>query len=240
MNNFTIDNETNNITFHTEPVEDANSERFSSSEQLVALAASWPTSRLIDIWNSLPGVTPVTKFKDRKTATTRIWNAIQVLGEPAVEGATAEAEAAEAVSLAEEVAQEVTEEAEATIETVAAIEAIEEPANETPACEPEPTVDTQTLNVEPETVAPTTKATRQKKAATGETKAPREGSKTNQVITMLKREGGTTLEEIMTAMGWQKHTTRAMLSAGGSLTKNHRLVVTSEMVGDKRTYSIKA
>ena len=33
---------------------------------------------------------------------------------------------------------------------------------------------------------------------------------------MLKREGGTTLEEIMSAMGWLKHTTRAMLSAGGS------------------------
>ena len=70
--------------------------------------------------------------------------------------------------------------------------------------------------------------------------APREGSKTSQVIAMLKREGGTTLEEIMTAMGWQKHTTRAMLSAGGSLTKNHGLVVTSEKVGDKRVYSIKA
>jgi hypothetical protein len=31
----------------------------------------------------------------------------------------------------------------------------------------------------------------------------------------------------MTEMGWLKHTTRAMLSAGGSLTKNHALVVTS-------------
>jgi hypothetical protein len=57
---------------------------------------------------------------------------------------------------------------------------------------------------------------------------------------MLNREGGTTLQEIMTAMGWQKHTTRAMLSAGGSLTKNHGLVVNSEKVGDKRVYSIKA
>jgi Protein of unknown function (DUF3489) len=57
---------------------------------------------------------------------------------------------------------------------------------------------------------------------------------------MLTREGGATLEEIMTEMGWLKHTTRAMLSAGGSLTKNHGLVVTSEMVADKRTYSIKA
>ncbi len=56
---------------------------------------------------------------------------------------------------------------------------------------------------------------------------------------MLKREGGATLEEIMTEMGWQKHTTRAMLSAGGSLAKNHGLTVISEVIGDKRTYSIK-
>jgi hypothetical protein len=56
---------------------------------------------------------------------------------------------------------------------------------------------------------------------------------------MLKREGGTSLQEIMTATGWQKHTTRAILSAGGSLTRNHRLIVTSEKAGDQRRYSIK-
>ena len=56
---------------------------------------------------------------------------------------------------------------------------------------------------------------------------------------MLKRPGGTTLEEIMTSMGWLKHTTRAMLSAGGSLTKKHGLVVISEKVGETRRYYIK-
>jgi len=57
---------------------------------------------------------------------------------------------------------------------------------------------------------------------------------------MLKREGGATLQEIMTAMGWQEHTTRAMMSTGGSLAKKHGLVVTSEKSGESRTYSIKA
>jgi hypothetical protein len=56
---------------------------------------------------------------------------------------------------------------------------------------------------------------------------------------MLKRKSGATLEQIMTAMSWQKHTTRAMLSAGGSLTKKHGLVIISAKTGDKRTYSIK-
>jgi hypothetical protein len=53
---------------------------------------------------------------------------------------------------------------------------------------------------------------------------------------MLKREGGTTLEEIMTTMSWQKHTTCAMMSAGGSLAKKHGLIVTSAKVGDKRVW----
>jgi Protein of unknown function (DUF3489) len=44
----------------------------------------------------------------------------------------------------------------------------------------------------------------------------------------------------MAAMGWQSHTTRAMMSAGGSLAKKHGLVISSQKVGDKRTYSIKA
>jgi hypothetical protein len=57
---------------------------------------------------------------------------------------------------------------------------------------------------------------------------------------MLKREGGVTLEAIMAEMGWQQHTTRALLSAGGALTKSHGLVVTSEIVGDQRRYSIEA
>jgi len=57
---------------------------------------------------------------------------------------------------------------------------------------------------------------------------------------MLKREGGVTLEEVMSTMAWQKHTTRAMLTAGGSLAKKHGLVVTSEKVGENRIYSIKA
>jgi hypothetical protein len=83
------------------------------------------------------------------------------------------------------------------------------------------------------------KATKQAKKAKAES-APRETSKTAQLIEMLRQPKGATLEEVMTAMGWLKHTTRAMLSAGGSLTKKHGLVIVSEKVGDKRVYYIKA
>jgi hypothetical protein len=53
------------------------SEHFSSLEELNELAANWPTSRFVEIWNNLPGVTPVKKFTDRKTAVGRIWKALE-------------------------------------------------------------------------------------------------------------------------------------------------------------------
>ncbi len=86
MKTFTIDTETNNITAHPTAQEAqtvAGAERFATQAAFAALAANWPAARLVEIWNSLPGGAVVTKFKDRKTAVTRIWNAIQSLGEPA-------------------------------------------------------------------------------------------------------------------------------------------------------------
>ncbi len=56
---------------------------FTSESALAELAATWPTSRLVEIYNSLAGVTPVKKFKDRATAVSRIWKAIQTLGDAA-------------------------------------------------------------------------------------------------------------------------------------------------------------
>jgi hypothetical protein len=51
--------------------------KFQMEQELAALAATWPGSRLVEIWNNLKGVTSVTKFTDRKTAVSRIWSAIQ-------------------------------------------------------------------------------------------------------------------------------------------------------------------
>ena len=56
------------------------SERFRSAADLKKLARNWPATRLIEIWNGLPGVTPVRKFTSRQTAVNRIWAAIQSLG----------------------------------------------------------------------------------------------------------------------------------------------------------------
>ena len=72
----------NNITAHATAAEAQNiadAQQFTSAEKLGKLAASWPTPRLAEIWNTLPGATQVKKFTDRKTAVTRIWKAIQSL-----------------------------------------------------------------------------------------------------------------------------------------------------------------
>jgi hypothetical protein len=51
--------------------------RFGSEAELARLATDWKMTRLADIWNNLPGVAPVKRFKDRQTAIHRIWSAIQ-------------------------------------------------------------------------------------------------------------------------------------------------------------------
>lgn len=230
MKHFTIENETNNIMIHGSAKEAEavpNTERFSNEAALAKMATNWPAARLVEIYNSLPGETQVKKFKDRATAVSRIWKAIQNLGETAP--------VAEEPALAPQ--QAPVAELPETAQPEAGVPEFPEPA-------PDTNVAPHAPDVAPEGAPATKKATRAKKAPVAATPkeagAPRKGSKASQVIAMLKREGGTTLEEIMAAMGWQKHTTRAMLSAGGSLTRNHGLVVTSEKVGEKRVYSIKA
>ena len=229
MKTFTIENETNNITVHAtiqEAEAGANAERFRTQVQLAKLAADWPAARLVEIWNSLPGETPVKKVKDRGTAVSRIWKAIQgpTAAEPVIDTATE--------SAAGPIENQISTDAAADYETAPAADQISKEGatlGEAEVVVPEseePTVTAdlapQTPDVAPEAAPSNDKATRTMKAPKANDGAPREGSKTSQVIAMLKREGGVILEEIMTAMGWQKHTTRAMLSAGGPLTRRRR------------------
>ena len=50
---------------------------FTSVDEFEALAADWPSSRLLGIWNQLPHTSPVAKFTDRRTAIRRIWKALE-------------------------------------------------------------------------------------------------------------------------------------------------------------------
>jgi hypothetical protein len=113
MATFTIDCDNNITAFaslkEAKAADIAGAEYFSSEEELEQLAASWSpagtrgrgSSKLIELWNSLPGVSPVKKFTDRKTALARIWKAAQALTPPgAPQGAQGAPKAAKATKKA--------------------------------------------------------------------------------------------------------------------------------------------
>src|SRR2546422_8113444 len=80
MTIFTIDSE-NHIAAHGSAYEitDKGSEQFTSEKELAQLAADWPSSRLVDVWHRIPGLTPVKRFTNRAVAAARIWRAVQSL-----------------------------------------------------------------------------------------------------------------------------------------------------------------
>jgi hypothetical protein len=191
MKAFNIDAENNITAFASAKAapKTEGTQLFTSEDALAELAATWPASRLVEIFNSLTGVMPVKKFTSRGTAVARIWKAIQTLGE---------AEAPQSADAAPEAAPAKKKASRAT-----------------------------------KAPKPATKAA--KAAGSG----PRESSKTAQLIEMLKRAGGATLDDICTKFGWQSHTTRALMSAGGSLAKKHGLtVVSTKGENGERTHSL--
>jgi len=193
-------------------------EHFSSPEELAELVANWPASRLVEIWNNLPGVTPVKKFTDRATGVTRIWKAIQELGAPA---------AAWAQDTAREQGIEATSEEPGVAETASPVEDahVAPRASDVAPADPESTDTTTSTETAP----------------VGARKAPasREGSKGAIILGLLKREGGATLEELMQATGWQKHSVRGFLA--GTVNKKMGLALMSVKGDDGvRRYSIPA
>ncbi len=119
---------------------------FATEREFASVSADWPMSRLVSIWNQLPGVKPVRKFTDRTTALRRIWAALQVL-------------------------------------------------------------------------------------------APETGTKSDLVITLLKRPSGASLKEIMAATGWQAHSVRGFISA--QVSKKLGLQVMSFKRQGERIYRIR-
>jgi Protein of unknown function (DUF3489) len=178
MTTFTIDTQNNITAFGStkEATDNPQAERFSSSKELGRLAEHWPGSRLVAIWNSLPGQKAVKKFTSRQAAVTRIWK---------------------------------------TIQSLAPHRAPEEPH-----------------------VAPKKKKSG-KRAHRVNRAAARAGSKTAQVVELLKRPRGVTLKDLMAATEWQAHSVRGFIS--GVLRKKMGFTVESAKTPDgERSYSVKA
>ncbi len=170
MTTFTIDAE-NNITAYPNATDatECNPDlaQFDSEAALAKLSAVWPMSRFVEIWNSIPGKTEVSKLSDRKKAVARIWKAILPL---ASDGQASKAEAKP---------KKEAKGAKSAKKAKAAKKA-----------------------------APAKKAARKPKAERTNKKA--------EVIAMMQRAKGATLDEIVKATGWQRHTVRGFVSILGS------------------------
>jgi hypothetical protein len=72
---------------------------FATEKEFTKGTAEWPIARFAEVWNAIAGappfgdLKPVKKFTDRKTAASRIWKAIQVLGEELLRTSIRDAEA---------------------------------------------------------------------------------------------------------------------------------------------------
>jgi hypothetical protein len=181
MTTFTIDTD-NNITAHATPEDAAATtttpfDTFGSQQEFTELAKSWAAKRLLAIWNSLPGVQPIRKFKDHQAAASRIWERIQGLAAPVPpQPAPAKPKAERPAKGGARVAPGAPAKRKAAHKATSA------------------------------KAAPTAK-----KTAPPLVTAPRQTSKTAQVIAMLQRKNGATLSEIVKSMDWQKHTVRGPL-----------------------------
>jgi len=75
MTSFTIDAD-DHIATATGALKPEGADHFTSRDELAHLTTQWPASRLVRLWNGLPGVTLVQRFTDRRTALDRIWKAL--------------------------------------------------------------------------------------------------------------------------------------------------------------------
>ena len=232
---YTINAE-NNITAHAtrKEAKETGLPVFSTEEQL-ADALGNDHKRLLEIWNTLPGVTPVKKFANRKAATETIWRAIQGLAGPAAAEPTAEPADVPGVNSVPETPFDDPAPNAIADEQPAATEGGEQLAS----------AGAQEPNVAPRKAKATKKASaaknapKGKKAAKGKDAAgPREGSKMAKVIALLQRKNGATLVEIMEKMGWQRHTVRGFMA--GAMKKAGYNVESFKPEGGERTYRINA
>jgi len=127
----------------------------------------------------------------------------------------------------------------------------EETANAKPAASPEgpepakkPRLGAQSANVAPrkgksrKKASPAKRANKSAKAGkrAHQPAGGRAGTKAAQVLELLKRSGGATVQQIMAKTGWQKHTVRGFIA--GSMKKAGHAVESFKSEAGERTYRI--
>jgi hypothetical protein len=210
MTTFTIDTD-NNISAFAHPQEAeaaASGQFFYSQDALGALTANWPLDRFVTVWNSFAGVAGFgADLKPVKKFENRDKAVARIW---------------KAVQRLNGVPAE-----DATVT---------ETANPAPkGAKGVPAKSKSSKKATPSKKSP--KSAKVAKPAKPESSAPREGTKTAQVVTMLQRKNGATITEIMDKMGWQRHTVRGFMA--GTMKKAGHEVESFKPEGGERTYRIK-
>lgn len=158
MRAYTIDSD-NNITVHAtrKAARETGADVFDTVENLAELIGP-DNTRLVEIWNSLTGVAPVSRFASRAVAVRRIFAEVQKMTAPVAE----------------------------------AIAATQAGAAGKTASKPRPPRKTNNNSTEPKT-----------------------GSRKEVLIGLISRPAGASLEELMVALDWQKHSLRGFISTLG-------------------------
>jgi hypothetical protein len=204
MTTFTID-EQNNITAFPSQEEAAAAtatpfDSFGSQKELAELVKAWPPERLVAIFNSLTGVTPVESFKSSRIAASRVWERIKGLGAPEEPEPATKPKAKKDAKSGAQSAKGAPAKGKATRK------------------------------------APAAKKTPKAKTAAKEAAGPREGSKMAQVIAMLSRKNGATLNELAEKFSWKVWSVRGFIA--GALKKAGYTVESFKSDKGERTYRI--
>jgi hypothetical protein len=212
MTTFTIDPD-NNITAFAHPQqaeEAASGPSFASQEALGTLTASWPMDRFVTVWNSFAGVAgfgaDLKPVKKFENRDKAVARIWKALQRLNGGATTEDGTAAETANTALTGAKGERGKGKSSKKST------------------------------PTKKAPKTPRTKAPKPAKRESGAPREGSKTAQVVAMLQRKNGATLTEIMEATGWQAHSIRGFMS--GALRGAGYEIESFKPEGGERTYRI--
>ncbi len=183
---FTIDLD-NNITAHeTAPAVQDGLILFATEKEFMKATAEWPVPRLVETWNSFAGTPGFDELKPVKKFENKTKATRRIW---------------EAIHVL--VPTGLSPATGASIQAPAACAALAAPSRVKKA--------PQAAKPAKAPKAPKAKAPKAKRPA-GEPKAPREGSKMAQVIAMISKKGGATLEAIQKETGWAKHTIRGFMS----------------------------
>jgi Protein of unknown function (DUF3489) len=214
MTTFMIDPGNNITAFagrdQAEAIIAAGAQPFTSSEELAGLTAGWPTGRLVELWNSFADVAGfgagLKPVKKFENREKAVARIWQALQRLNGDATAEDATAVETANAAPKGAKGTPAKGKSSKKATPAKNAAKPPKAKAP------------------------------KPAKRESGAPREGSKTAQVVAMLQRKNGATLSEIMEKMGWQAHTVRGFMA--GALKGAGYEVESFKPEGGERTYRI--